>query len=343
MKAQPLGLAMAVTNPAAPARAAWSLFRRQVGRDGHLALGLPHLDAEPDQIGPHVLERREEGRIVEHDRRHPTTESTETRPTPMSSPHHVQGTAHPQAHAQVIARSAHAGVTETKKNVGTKSAKMAGSIQSDTLPHLQVTRETIMPSTLFLTQEKPFRSARIQTQNPVTQDCRTCVKMRPCSSFRVRIFHVFEQSPFAFKCSSSAACQPADAADGVVSKQEIDGAIGDMNDTTASVTRHKDDIAALIHATYRLRTNAIYGLYDQARFAQLPAQLSRRRAGDRHHTVTAGDPGAEQDNTQVAAACRPTSATRSNMLPLLAAKHQGGGRPPAMSKPGCAFRDLGSS
>ena len=60
----------------------------------------------------------------------------------------------------------------------------------------------------------------------------------------------------------------------VVSKQEIDGAIGDMNDTTASVTRHKDDIAALIHATYRLRTNAIYGLYDQARFAQLPAQLS---------------------------------------------------------------------
>ena len=60
----------------------------------------------------------------------------------------------------------------------------------------------------------------------------------------------------------------------VISKQEIDGAIQDMNETTASVTRHKDDIAALIHATYRLRTNAIYGLYDEALFAQLPAQLS---------------------------------------------------------------------
>ncbi len=43
----------------------------------------------------------------------------------------------------------------------------------------------------------------------------------------------------------------------VISKQEIDGAIQDMNETTASVTHHKDDIAALIHATYRLRTNAI--------------------------------------------------------------------------------------
>ncbi|MBS4714993.1 hypothetical protein J4G66_03275 [Aeromonas dhakensis] len=59
-----------------------------------------------------------------------------------------------------------------------------------------------------------------------------------------------------------------------IGKQDIDRAIDDMNETTASVTRHKDDIATLIHATYRLRTNAIYGLYDPARFAQLPSELS---------------------------------------------------------------------
>ena len=59
-----------------------------------------------------------------------------------------------------------------------------------------------------------------------------------------------------------------------IGKQDIDSAIGDMNDTTVSVTRHKDDIATLIHATYRLRTTAIYGLYDPERFATLPGDLT---------------------------------------------------------------------
>ncbi|MFE8730956.1 methyl-accepting chemotaxis protein, partial [Aeromonas hydrophila] len=36
-----------------------------------------------------------------------------------------------------------------------------------------------------------------------------------------------------------------------IGKQNIDSAIGDMNDTTVSATRHKDDIATLIHAAYR--------------------------------------------------------------------------------------------
>jgi hypothetical protein len=50
---------------------------------------------------------------------------------------------------RVIARVMHIpGVTETKKNVGIKSAKMAGSIQSDTL-HLQGNKQTILPITLF--------------------------------------------------------------------------------------------------------------------------------------------------------------------------------------------------
>ncbi|MBP0602420.1 MULTISPECIES: methyl-accepting chemotaxis protein [Aeromonas] len=128
----------------------------------------------------------------------------------------------------------------------------------------------------------------------------------------------------------------------VVSKQEIDGAIGDMNDTTASVTRHKDDIAALIHATYRLRTNAIYGLYDQARFAQLPAQLSAAEQEIGTILSRLVIPGAEQDNTQVAAALQAyLGHTRSNMLPLLAAKHQGSGEPAGYEQARLRFRDLG--
>ncbi|MGY4001035.1 methyl-accepting chemotaxis protein [Aeromonas sanarellii] len=128
----------------------------------------------------------------------------------------------------------------------------------------------------------------------------------------------------------------------VVSKQEIDGAIGDMNDTTASVTRHKDDIAALIHATYRLRTNAIYGLYDQARFAQLPAQLSAAEQEIGTILSRLVIPGAEQDNTQVAAALQAyLGHTRSNMLPLLAAKHQGSGEPASYEQARLRFRDLG--
>ena len=128
----------------------------------------------------------------------------------------------------------------------------------------------------------------------------------------------------------------------VVSKQEIDGAIGDMNDTTASVTRHKDDIAALIHATYRLRTNAIYGLYDEALFAQLPAQLSAAEQEIGTILSRLVIPGAEQDNTQVAAALQAyLGHTRSNMLPLLAAKHQGSGEPASYEQARLRFRDLG--
>ncbi len=128
----------------------------------------------------------------------------------------------------------------------------------------------------------------------------------------------------------------------VISKQEIDGAIKDMNDTTASVTRHKDDIAALIHATYRLRTNAIYGLYDQARFAQLPSQLSAAEQEIGTILSRLVIPGAEQDNGQVAAALQAyLGHTRSNMLPLLAAKHAGSGEPAGYEQSRLRFRELG--
>ncbi|MCR6553613.1 methyl-accepting chemotaxis protein, partial [Aeromonas sp. CPF2-S1] len=128
----------------------------------------------------------------------------------------------------------------------------------------------------------------------------------------------------------------------VISKQEIDGAIQDMNETTASVTRHKDDIAALIHATYRLRTSAIYGLYDAKLFAALPANLN---SAEQEINAILGRlvlPGAEQDNRQVAAALQAyLNHTRSNMLPLLAQKHQGGGDPVAYEAARLHFRELG--
>ena len=128
----------------------------------------------------------------------------------------------------------------------------------------------------------------------------------------------------------------------VISKQEIDGAIRDMNDTTASVTRHKDNIAALIHATYRLRTNAIYGLYDQARFAELPGTLNAAEQeinGLLSHLVITG---AEQDNGQVAAALQAyLGHTRSNMLPLLAQKHRDGVEPAGYEQSRLRFRELG--
>ena len=128
----------------------------------------------------------------------------------------------------------------------------------------------------------------------------------------------------------------------VISKQEIDGAISDMNETTASVTRHKDDIAALIHASYRLRTNAIYGLYEQARFAELPAALN----GAEQELVTLlsrlAIPGAEQDNHQVAAALQAYfTHTRSTMLPLLSQRFAGNGDPAAYEQARLHFRDLG--
>jgi methyl-accepting chemotaxis protein len=128
----------------------------------------------------------------------------------------------------------------------------------------------------------------------------------------------------------------------VVSKQAIDGAIMNMNETTTSVTRHKDDIAALIHTSYRLRTNAIYGLYDQARFAELPAILNA--AEQELGTILSRlvIPGTEQDNRQVAAALQDYLAhTRSTMLPLLSQRFQGGGDPAADEQARLRFRELG--
>ncbi|MGB6190129.1 MAG: methyl-accepting chemotaxis protein [Aeromonas molluscorum] len=128
----------------------------------------------------------------------------------------------------------------------------------------------------------------------------------------------------------------------VISKQEIDGAIMDMNETTTSVTLHKDDIAALIHASYRLRTNAIYGLYDQARFAELPATLNAAEQELATILSRLVISGTEQDNRQVAAALQAYFAhTRSTMLPLLAQQFGGSGDPAAYEQARLRFRDLG--
>lgn len=54
--------------------------------------------------------------------------------------------------------------------------------------------------------------------------------------------------------------------------------------------------------------------------------------------------GAEQDNSQVAAALQAyLGHTRSNMLPLLTQQYRDGTSPPAMSNPGCVFASWGSS
>ena len=128
----------------------------------------------------------------------------------------------------------------------------------------------------------------------------------------------------------------------VISKQEIDGAIKDMNDTTTSVTRHKDDIAALIHATYRLRTNAIYGLYDQARFAELPGTLNAAEQEINGLLSRLVITGAEQDNSQVAAALQAyLGHTRSNMLPLLTQQYRDGTKPAGYEQSRLRFRELG--
>ncbi|MGL4844854.1 MAG: methyl-accepting chemotaxis protein [Aeromonas veronii] len=127
-----------------------------------------------------------------------------------------------------------------------------------------------------------------------------------------------------------------------ISKQGLDEAINDIDETTQSVVQHKDDIAKLIHATYRLRTSAIYGLYDTKLFAALPANLN---SAEQEINAILGRlvlPGAEQDNRQVAAALQAyLSHTRSNMLPLLAQKHQGGGDPVAYEAARLHFRELG--
>ncbi|MFM5532501.1 methyl-accepting chemotaxis protein [Aeromonas veronii] len=127
-----------------------------------------------------------------------------------------------------------------------------------------------------------------------------------------------------------------------ISKQGLDEAINDIDETTQTVVQHKDDIAKLIHATYRLRTSAIYGLYDAKLFAALPANLN---SAEQEINAILGRlvlPGAEQDNRQVAAALQAyLSHTRSNMLPLLAQKHQGGGDPVAYEAARLHFRELG--
>lgn len=128
----------------------------------------------------------------------------------------------------------------------------------------------------------------------------------------------------------------------VISKQGLDEAINDIDETTQSVVQHKDDIAKLIHATYRLRTSAIYGLYDAKLFAALPANLN---SAEQEINAILGRlvlPGAEQDNRQVTAALQAyLGHTRSNMLPLLAQKHQGGGDPVAYEAARLHFRELG--
>ncbi|MCF5899569.1 methyl-accepting chemotaxis protein [Aeromonas veronii] len=127
-----------------------------------------------------------------------------------------------------------------------------------------------------------------------------------------------------------------------ISKQGLDEAINDIDETTQSVVQHKDDIAKLIHATYRLRTSAIYGLYDVKLFAALPANLNSTEQEINAILSRLVLPGAEQDNRQVAAALQAyLSHTRSNMLPLLAQKHQGGGDPVAYEAARLHFRELG--
>ncbi|MGC5426638.1 methyl-accepting chemotaxis protein [Aeromonas veronii bv. sobria] len=127
-----------------------------------------------------------------------------------------------------------------------------------------------------------------------------------------------------------------------ISKQGLDEAINDIDETTQTVVQHKDDIAKLIHATYRLRTSAIYGLYDVKLFAALPANLNSAEQEINAILSRLVLPGAEQDNRQVAAALQAyLSHTRSNMLPLLAQKHQGGGDPVAYEAARLHFRELG--
>uniref|UniRef100_UPI003BA1C16B methyl-accepting chemotaxis protein n=1 Tax=Aeromonas veronii TaxID=654 RepID=UPI003BA1C16B len=127
-----------------------------------------------------------------------------------------------------------------------------------------------------------------------------------------------------------------------ISKQGLDEAINDIDETTQTVVQHKDDIAKLIHATYRLRTSAIYGLYDAKLFAALPANLNSAEQEINAILSRLVLPGAEQDNRQVAAALQAyLGHTRNNMLPLLAQKHQGGGDPVAYEAARLHFRELG--
>ncbi|MCE9847245.1 methyl-accepting chemotaxis protein [Aeromonas allosaccharophila] len=127
-----------------------------------------------------------------------------------------------------------------------------------------------------------------------------------------------------------------------VSKQGLDSSIKAMNETTDNVIAHKDDIAKLIHATYRLRTSAIYGLYDAKLFATLPEQLnnSEREIGTILSRLVIS--GAEQDNRQVANALQAyLGHIRTNMVPLLAQKHRDGIDPAGYAEARIRFRELG--
>ena len=129
-----------------------------------------------------------------------------------------------------------------------------------------------------------------------------------------------------------------------IGKQDIDSAIGDMNDTTVSVTRHKDDIATLIHATYRLRTTAIYGLYDPERFATLPGDLTAAEQEIGSILARLVITGAEQDNSRVGPPCRPTSATpATTCCRCWPPSTRVAVIPPPMSRPAYAFASWGRS
>jgi methyl-accepting chemotaxis protein len=91
-----------------------------------------------------------------------------------------------------------------------------------------------------------------------------------------------------------------------------------------------------------MRTNAIYGLYDQQRFAQLPSDLTAAEQEIGAILARLAIAGAEQDNSQVAAALQTyLGHTRNNMLPLLAQKYQGAGDPAAYEQSRLRFRELG--
>ncbi|TNH86138.1 methyl-accepting chemotaxis protein [Aeromonas sobria] len=127
-----------------------------------------------------------------------------------------------------------------------------------------------------------------------------------------------------------------------VSKQGLDSSIKAMNETTDNVISHKDDIAKLIHATYRLRTSSIYGLYDAKLFATLPEQLNNSEREISTILSRLEISGAEQDNRQVTNALQAyLGHIRTNMVPLLAQKHRDGIDPAGYAEARVRFRELG--
>ena len=129
-----------------------------------------------------------------------------------------------------------------------------------------------------------------------------------------------------------------------IGKRDIDNAIGDMNDTTVSVTRHKDDIATLIHATYRLRTTAIYGLYDPERFATLPGDLTAAERRSAPSWPDWSSPAPSRTTAGWRSPCRPTSATpATTCCRCWPPSTRVAVIPPPMSRPAYAFASWGRS